>query len=65
VRPIVVVISQSLRVKEMPRSVRVVDEHSVARWLAAQPVTLTPAWVDSLYLWARRDSTWRDAQSGG
>jgi hypothetical protein len=57
-RPVIVIMTSDLRIKESPDGVDVVGRKGIARWLANQPVTLTPDAVESLFTIARRRSTW-------
>jgi len=38
-----------------------VARKSIGKWLERRPATLSPAAVEAIYEWARRDTTWRTA----
>ena len=55
----IVIMAADLKVKSEPADVAVVGRKSIARWLKARTVLLTPERVKEIFEQARRDTTWR------
>jgi len=49
VRPVIVIMASDLRINGSPDGVNVIGRRRIAKWLAAQPPTLTRDAVDAIY----------------
>lgn len=57
-RPLIVIVANDLRIKNLPDDVDVVGRRVVSRWLANGPPKLSQDEVEAIYAVARRRSTW-------
>ncbi len=60
-RPVIVVMADSLTVKEQPEGIHVLGRKKVAQWLSGEPMILEPDAVEAIYAVARRRQTWQPA----
>ncbi len=59
VKPVIVIMADSLTFKGQPEGVHVVGRKKVAQWLGGEPVVLEPDVVEAIYAVARRRQTWQ------
>lgn len=59
VQPVIVIMGAQLTINSQPLEVSVIGRKSIAEWLSSRPVVMTPERVETIFEWARRDSTWR------